>query len=295
MLVEMAIGDAYGAGFEYVRDRRWVTQHNDLSDYTKHPTHRIKPGSYTDDTQMSVAIAELILDGADWTPLNIADRFVSVFHRDKRPGYAGGFCQFLKKTHDGQAFLDGIRPTSDKSGAAMRAAPVGVFGSIDEVIEKSTIQAKLTHDTPEGINSSVAVSLMAHYFLYRHGPKADLPEFLAAHVPGQWTEPWLGQVGSKGYMSTRAALASILKNDSLSAILKSSVAWMGDTDTVAAIALAVGSCCPEIEPDLPSVLVNRLENHEFGREYLQGIDHRLLAVVRDFRPDRTVHVRTSML
>ena len=281
MLIEMAIGDAYGAGFEYVQDRRWVSQRNDLSGYVKHPTHRIKPGRYTDDTQMSVAITELIVDGTDWTPENIAEKFVSVFHRDKRPGYAGGFFQFLKKTHDGTAFLEGIRPNSDKSGAAMRAAPIGVFGSVGEVIEKSTMQAKLTHDTPEGINSAVAVSLMAHYFLHGLGLKSDLPEFLSEYVPGQWNDPWLGQVGSRGYMSTRAALASLIKNDSFSGVLKSAVAWMGDTDTVAAIALGVGSCSNEIERDLPCVLVSRLENGEYGREYLQKLDGDLLALARE--------------
>lgn len=280
MLLELATGDAYGAGFEYVRDRRWVSQRNDLSGYVKHPTHRIKPGCYTDDTQMSLAIAELIVDGEEWTPINIANRFVSVFQRDKRLGYAGGFFQFLKKTHDGESFLQNIRPTSDKSGAAMRSAPIGVFALVDEVIEKSTIQAKLTHDTAEGVHSAVAVSLMAHYFLHKHGPKSELPEFLAAHVSGQWTEPWLGQVGSKGYMSTRAALASIMKNDCLSGVLKSAVAWMGDTDTVAAIALGVGTCSNEIDHDLPSVLVKRLEKGEYGHEYLHGLDCQLSAMVQ---------------
>ncbi len=279
MLVELAIGDAYGAGFEYVRDRRWVSQRNDLSGYVKHPTHRIKPGHYTDDTQMSLAIAELIVDGVEWSPINIADRFVSVFHRDKRPGYAGGFFQFLKKTHHGEAFLRSIRPTSDKSGAAMRSAPIGFFASVDEVIEKSTIQAELTHDTAEGINASVAVSLMAHYFLYGLGPKAILPKFLATHVPGQWTEPWLGQVRSKGYMSTRAALASIMKNDSLSGILKSAVTWMGDTDTVAAIALGIGACSDEVEQDLPENLIRRLENGPFGYDFLASLNAQLLAAV----------------
>ena len=81
MLVELAVGDAYGAGFEYVSDRRFISKHNDLSAYIKHPKHKQKPGTYTDDTQMSLAIAELIVEQADWTPENIASRFLEVFHR----------------------------------------------------------------------------------------------------------------------------------------------------------------------------------------------------------------------
>ena len=67
MLLELAIGDAYGAGFEYV-DREMIRQHNNLSCYVKHPRHNIQPGSYTDDTQMSLAIAETIVSGEPWKP-----------------------------------------------------------------------------------------------------------------------------------------------------------------------------------------------------------------------------------
>lgn len=45
MLVELAVGDAYGAGFEYV-EPSLVHRHNDLSGYFKHPRHGIKPGCY---------------------------------------------------------------------------------------------------------------------------------------------------------------------------------------------------------------------------------------------------------
>lgn len=59
MLVELAIGDAYGAGFEYAPAA--ILKHNDLSRYIQHPKHNIRPGQYTDDTQMSLAIAEAIV------------------------------------------------------------------------------------------------------------------------------------------------------------------------------------------------------------------------------------------
>jgi ADP-ribosylglycohydrolase len=81
MLLELAVGDAYGAGFEYAPE---MAQHNNLSRSVRHPRHRIIPGAYTNDTQMSPAIAELIVSGADWTPLNIANAFVTAFKRDPR-------------------------------------------------------------------------------------------------------------------------------------------------------------------------------------------------------------------
>lgn len=66
MLLELAIGDAYGAGFEYA-NRAFIGAHNDLSGYVRHPRHRQRPGSYTDDTQMSLGIAEAVVEGDAWT------------------------------------------------------------------------------------------------------------------------------------------------------------------------------------------------------------------------------------
>jgi ADP-ribosyl-[dinitrogen reductase] hydrolase len=85
VLVELAVGDAYGAGFEYV-DQSAVWAGNDLSRYVAHPRHRIAPGSYTDDTQMSLAVAEAIVDDLAWTPEALAAKFVQVFKRDPREG-----------------------------------------------------------------------------------------------------------------------------------------------------------------------------------------------------------------
>jgi ADP-ribosyl-[dinitrogen reductase] hydrolase len=42
MLLELAIGDAYGAGFEYV-DVEMVRRRNNLSGYVQHPRHSNRP------------------------------------------------------------------------------------------------------------------------------------------------------------------------------------------------------------------------------------------------------------
>src|SRR5207237_10064025 len=123
-----------------------------------------RPGCYTDDTQMSVAVAEAIVSDEPWAPEALAQQFVAAFQRDPREGYAGGFYAFLQEVRDGADFLARIRPDSDKSGAAMRAGPIGVCRPIAEVIRRCTIQAALTHNTPDGVNAAVAAALTTHYF-----------------------------------------------------------------------------------------------------------------------------------
>jgi hypothetical protein len=55
------------------------------------------------------------------------------------------------------------------------------------------------------------------------------------------------------------------------------IAYDGDVDTVAAIALGPASCCGEIAQDLPGQLIDALENGSYGREYLISRDQQLLA------------------
>lgn len=279
MLLELAVGDAYGAGFEYV-NRGMIQESNDLSRYVKHPRHGTKPGQYTDDTQMTLAIAEAIVSGEDWTPLNLARRFVEVFKRDPHEGYAISFYGFLRRIRDGKQFLAEIMPESDKSGAAMRAIPIGVFATVKEVIDKATVQAAVTHNTPDGIRAGVASALMSHYFIYSLGAKKDLGAFIESHVEGKWADPWHGEVGSKGWMSVKAAITAVQQHNRLSDMLRACAEYSGDVDTVATIALGAASCSKEVIQDLPQVLIDRLENGAYGHRYIVELDRRLLSLVR---------------
>lgn len=274
ILVNTGRGDAYGAGFEYASDQ-FVKQNNNLSGYVKNQRHNLQPGMYTDDTQMSIATAEMIVAGLPWTGENLAEAFVNCFKRDAREGYAGGFYKLLCSVKDGKEFLERIVPNSDKSGAAMRAVPIGIFSTVEEVKEKSALQAALTHNTADGINAAVAASLIGHYFLYQLGPKSGLGHFLETHVPGEWSKPWSGKVGEKGWMSVRAAVTAIIASSRMSELLLSCVAFTGDVDTVAAIALGAASASPEITQDLPSALIVGLENGAYGSDFLKALDLQL--------------------
>ena len=275
MLLELAIGDAYGAGFEYANEM--VERYNTLERYVQHPRHTgTFPGQYTDDTQMSIAIAELMLSEKPWTPFTIVDLFLAAFKRDPREGYARGFHQFLTEVNDTQEFLDRIRPESDKSGAAMRVIPIGIYPTVAQVIERCTQQARITHDTPDGIDAANAAALSAHYFLYDLGSKDQLKDFLMTHTPPRiWEYPMPSKVKAKGWMSVRAAVTAIMRNDDLAALLQDCVNFRGDVDTVATIALGAASASREYDHNLPEILIEMLENGPFGRDYLMELDAKL--------------------
>lgn len=276
-LLACAIGDAMGAGFEYV-PAAVVRKHNDLSAYRQHPKWKtISPGSYTDDTQMALALTEHMLCNDDWTFHNLATRFIEGFHRDQRTGYAEGFYKFLLETTTATDFLKNIQPHSSKSGGAMRAFPVGFLEDIVRVRDLAMFQASLTHATFGGMMAAAAAALMFHHRYHCIGPKEDLPLFLDHWVPNcKFDKPWVGAVGASGLSCTRAAVTAFVENDSLGDVLRACVAWTGDVDTVAAIAMPAAAVCEDTAGWLPQVLLDGLENGDYGRDYLIKMDDEIL-------------------
>ena len=155
------------------------------------------------------------------------------------------------------------------------ACVVGAMGQTTRTVpgQYATIQAAITHRTPGGIASSQAVGLMAHFGLKRLGKLGDLAAFLETHVPGTpWSEPWKGEVPLHGVSTVRAALTALLACRKQSALLRAAVAFTGDTDSVAAIALGCSACFSEYQQDLPAVLIRGLENGPYGRDYLKALE-----------------------
>ena len=290
MLIESAIGDSYGGGFEYVSNEI-VAKFNNALEYRQHPNHtKITPGKYTDDTQMALAIAEAIFDNDPWETESLAQRFVDVFKRDERTGYSSRLYHILKTVNNGSEFLQSIKADSDRSGAAMRAPPIGLFKNTKEVIERAKIQAIVTHNSPLGISAAVASALMTHFFARGLGNKSDLGFFLEFYAEDNlaWDRPYKGQVGEKGWMSVMAAVTAIKETHSMADLLKKCVAFTGDVDTVAAIALAAASFSSEVEQNIPQNLYDNLENGTYGREYIEALDNQLLDKFGIKRPKKPV-------
>lgn len=292
MLVELAIGDALGAGFEYA-PAEFVLKNNNLGQYFKHNLEGFLPaGSYTDDTQMTIAIAEMMVSKEEWTRQNLARRFVECFKRDPRDSYARKFGKLLQEVKDGDELLNRLKPESDRSGAAMRTTPLGLLPDLKEALNKCAIQASITHATYDGINAALAATCLTHYFVYDKGPKADVVKFIQTHVPGNWG-PRQEKVGAPGWQSVRAAITAILECDCLSGVLRRSIAFTGDVDTVGTIAMAAASFSKEIKKDIPVHLTEGLENGAYGRDFLAKLDRDLMDVVGLGSSQRTVTPQDS--
>ncbi|WP_444995472.1 ADP-ribosylglycohydrolase family protein [Aliikangiella sp. IMCC44359] len=274
MLKEIAIADAYGAGFEFSSKEK-VSKHNDLTNYVEHDLYGMR-GKYTDDTQMSIAVSELILSKSEWSERNIASKFVECFKRDPRKGYSKGFYSLLKEVESGTELLNKLRSNSDRNGAAMRAVPLGVIKDKNELLTKAKAQAAITHDTDIAIKSSCAVALAAHFGLHYRGTLEQLELFLESESFSGWNYGWCGEVSVKAFETVSAAFSCLLSCRSLKDLLKKCVALGGDTDSVASIAVGVATCFDEYDKKIPHNLIESFDETLFGIEFLESLDNRLL-------------------
>ncbi len=274
MIIEAAIGDAYGAGFEFA-DMEFIREKNKLTQYERHPLFDTIYKKYTDNTQMALAIAELLIEKKEWTPLTVAEKFVEVFKRDPRHGYARGFYQLLSEVASGQELMDRIAPASIRNGAVMRVYPLGILPDEQEILQKAEMQSKITHNTENAIVSSQAMALAAHFFVYEKGDSSALTEYLYDLQKVRWRLDWQGEVSIDAIQTVHAVFTVLSEAHSFSEILKKSVDLGGDVDTVASLALALAAVDKNMENDLPRWLYDELENEQFGRDYILNIDNEL--------------------
>ena len=276
MMPEIIVGDSYGAQFEFADPS--PERPNDLSGYSVNPVYpAIGSGRYTDDGQMSAAVAETLLLG-DCSREAFADAFVRCFRREvPRMGYSRYLTAAMPTFLTGADLLGGTDRRSVRNGAAMRAGPVGLLPDISDVMAVARAQASVTHDTPEGILSAQAAALMVHALHYGLCGRGALPDFLDEQVPGGWAKPWKGPVRGGGKETVHAALWAVVDHgSSLAAVLRESVAVTGDVDTLAAIAMAAASADASAARDIPQVLFDGLEDGEYGLGYMQSLDRRLM-------------------
>ncbi len=273
MFVEIAIGDAYGAGFEF-SNRDKIENHNSGKYFTQHDLG-IPAGKYTDDTQMSIAIAELLISNTEFTKETCANSFIQTFKRDKRQGYAKKFQALIETCENGADLIKNIKPQSTRNGAAMRSVPLGLIVNKDDLLASARTQASVTHETPEGIISSQIIGLASHKLIYEKVFITEIPHLIYKETGFSINTNWKTEVACDAVQTIHAVFSSLTRNTKISDLLIDCVNYGGDVDSVAAIALGLASLSPEYEKDINQNLLNSLENGNFGFDFLKNFDKKL--------------------
>jgi ADP-ribosyl-[dinitrogen reductase] hydrolase len=275
MLIEIAQGDAYGAGFEFC-NKLIICRDHDMTKYHDSREDNIRAGQYTDDTQMTLAISELVLKEDNWDHDLISEYFIRSFKRDEREGYASGFYSLLMEVNSGKEFNEKILNSSIRNGAAMRSVPIGLYSDKENLLNKAKMQAEVTHDTEEGIYSSQVVALAAHYFIYNLGKKDGLQSFLENELGRKINNKKETQCECDAIDTIDAVITVLENSTSLYEIIDKSVRLGGDTDSVASIACGIASFSDEFDKKLPDFFLDDLEDGVYGKKYLLSLDKLLM-------------------
>ena len=294
MLLGIAAGDAFGAPYENLsyQDAAVLYQRKGLF-----------PAPYTDDTQQALALAELLASGDPITPYSLARSFLQVYTRDPRQGYSRMTEQMLRSP-DPESFLAAITPDELRNrktdGAAMRALPIGFLPDRNEVIRYAAMSAAITHGHPDAIATTTAVALIAHERIYTITPWNRIwqsirepideihPEMIeycdaCASFPRPDRSIILREHAGYGlpYTESRLFLGAVISllgtwGDEPCSLLKESILFGGDTDTLACVTLGA-SCIRGAADSLVWSLVSSLEDGPYGKEYLVSLGTRLSA------------------
>ena len=188
----------------------------------------VEGSRFTDDTVLSVAVADAILTGSPYAP-----RLREYCRLYPGAGYGGAFRAW--------AFSEDDRPYGSwGNGSAMRVSPVGfAFGDWDRVLLEAKRSAEGTHNHPEGIKGAQATAagiflartgqskqaikdLLEHTFQYDLGRKLD--EIRPSY---RFDESCQGTVPQ--------AVISFLESDDFEDAIRNAVSLGGDSDTLACI------------------------------------------------------------
>ncbi len=269
-LVAVAIGDAYALPFEYRKGdyENWAHL-NDGAHYERHTVHAatVPLGACSDDTQLSVAVAETMLMphfGNSGVDDNYAycKAFERAYRRNPKAGYskamAAAFERAIAEGRTIGAICEELGK-GEKSGAAMRTTSLGLIEDLNYVFRQTELQGQITH-ARKALLAADAAGAATHYMYYRLGPRQNLGQWMNQNVGDHdWNTPWQGPVGSPGMESTHAAITAVMAATSLRDLLVRCVAFTGDVDTVAAIAMGAAWGYPDLPNDLPDALWEGLE------------------------------------
>lgn len=183
--VGAAIGDALGMPLEFGPARPADRLVREML------PGRIPAGSFTDDTEMALALAESLLAQRPLNPNDLVQRFVA-WIEGHPPDVGIHTASVLWRIADGEpweaatAAVQVHNPGSAGNGSVMRCWPVALawWDDLERLLEDSVLQSRVTHPHPECNAGSAFVNATIYHLLHNVTPEAAVARALDdADVP----------------------------------------------------------------------------------------------------------------
>lgn len=245
---------------------------------------------YTDDTAMTIALAESIIERGRVDPIHVAEKFIEHYEKEPWRGYGPGPPRIFRIMR-----RKGVRLELDKlfypggsygNGAAMRITPVALFYYDNLTLLRKAVEAscKPTHSNPLAIEGAyLEAAAIALALKINSDQKTDTKRFIEALRREAHSKIYMEKLklmeslllreisrdevienlgnSVEAFNSVPAAIYSYLREQYPVETIEYAISLGGDTDTIACMAGAIAGVHKGAET-IPLDLLERLENRE---------------------------------
>ncbi len=228
---------------------------------------------FTDDSILTIALADSLLSGQDYATL-----MRDYYRRYPQGGYGGRFHDWARNPAAGPY-------NSFGNGAAMRISPVGfAFGSLKQTLEAALRATEVTHNHPEGLKG--AQSVAAGIYLARSGhDKAFIRDYVEAtfHYDLSRTLDEIRpdyEFNESCQETVPQAFTAFLESADFEDAIRNAISLGGDSDTLACI---TGSLAEAFYGGVPAGI---------GEQVMARLDAPLRDVTMRFMAAKGIHCTT---
>jgi len=243
-LYGVAVGDALGGTTEFMSRTEIQKTYGYLTEMIGGGVWELEPGEVTDDTMMTLCVANGIVEQPDAPVAAIGEHFLAWYRSD--PKDIGNIIRSVLGRYEGSwmeaAFVAHMDlGQSAGNGALMRCLPAALaYANLEEVERVSRQQAKMTHYDERCAAACMMYNRIAHRMLTEG---AGLQEAIAVEIAGTEYADLLQRGADPGCEPTgfvvdtlRWVLHLLLTSNSFEEVVQRAANEGGDSDTIGAIA-----------------------------------------------------------
>lgn len=234
-----ACGDALGATVEFMTPKQIQKRHGVHRDIIGGGWLGLEAGQVTDDTQMSLALGQAIIDHQGWNLQAVADNFVAWL--ESNPPDIGNTCRRGITRYRDNGELSGLPRDDDAgNGACMRNLPVVLttLNHPDYFRDWSLQQSHITHNHPLSNAATLTLGRIVNHLINRQDLEACKTEveLLIGHYSEFAYSPYPGKASGYIVDTVQTVLHYFFNADSFESCLIATVNQGGDADTTGALA-----------------------------------------------------------
>ena len=213
--------------------------------------------TFTDDSVMTMAVAEMLEKGYVFDEDKVIDTFKKWGRNYPDAGYGGSFYYWVLGSER--------KPYgSYGNGSAMRVSACGWYGnSEEEVKELAKRVTKVTHNHPEGLKGAI-VTAMCVYYARTGKSKEFIKDYASKFYNLDFDYETLRKTYKHGpeicQVTVPEAIYCFLISDSFEDCIRTTISIGGDCDTTSAISGAIAEAYYGIPDEILNEALNRLPN-----------------------------------